>query len=152
MRPCVCDRFVPGEPWVLGRDCRVCYLYHNDPRYKALWSGPVQPVGDAFFLIASVFRIHETKGCACKSMRLKMNRWGVHGCRENKDVVLNHLQQEAYKRNLPLVRWHIWRVVELAIFSAWLAPKTITSLAKRLDKQDNKSKESLRIGGAHGIH
>lgn len=131
MRPCVCDRFVPGEPWVLGRDCRLCYLYHNDPRYKALWCGDSPPpVGDAFFLMASLFNIHETKGCPCKSMRLKMNRWGVNGCRDQKNVILNHLQQEAYKRNLPLVRWQLWAAVELAIFTAWLAPKTTASLAK----------------------
>jgi hypothetical protein len=35
-RPCECDR-QQGGPWVKGRDCRPCWLYHNDPRYKKLW-------------------------------------------------------------------------------------------------------------------
>lgn len=32
-RPCLCDK---------TERCRLCWLYHNDPRYHALWSG--QPV------------------------------------------------------------------------------------------------------------
>lgn len=31
-RPCSCDRLL---------DCRLCWLYHNDPRYTKLWNdGP----------------------------------------------------------------------------------------------------------------
>jgi hypothetical protein len=29
MRPCTCDR----------DGCRLCWLYHNDERYRLLWSG-----------------------------------------------------------------------------------------------------------------
>lgn len=137
-RPCICDRYIPGEPWVLGRDCRVCYLYHNDKRYKALW-GPAQPpVGDALFLIAALFRIRETPGCPCKSMRLKMNRWGIKGCRENMPTILNHLQQESYKRDLPLVRWQLRAAVEVAIGVAWLARPLVTYFAKRLTTEPAK--------------
>jgi hypothetical protein len=32
-----CGRFVRGEPFVEGRDCRVCWLYANDPQARALW-------------------------------------------------------------------------------------------------------------------
>ncbi len=39
MRPCGCENYVPGEPFVVGRDCRVCWLYHNDERYRRLWDG-----------------------------------------------------------------------------------------------------------------
>lgn len=38
-RPCTCDRFTPGEPFQHGQ-CRLCWLYANDPRYTALWSEP----------------------------------------------------------------------------------------------------------------
>ena len=37
MRPCLCDNFVPGEPYQAGRDCRRCWLYHNDERYRVHW-------------------------------------------------------------------------------------------------------------------
>ncbi len=37
MRPCTCDKFIVGEPWVIHRDCRLCWLYHNDIGYKTLW-------------------------------------------------------------------------------------------------------------------
>ena len=37
IRPCNCDRQQGGE-WVIGRDCRLCWLYHNDARYAKLWN------------------------------------------------------------------------------------------------------------------
>jgi len=41
MRPCTCDRF--HAPYQQG-DCRLCFLYHHDPRYKTLWNGqPERP-------------------------------------------------------------------------------------------------------------
>jgi hypothetical protein len=39
-RPCSCDRFEPGRPYDPARDCRPCWLYGNDPRYRELWDGP----------------------------------------------------------------------------------------------------------------
>jgi hypothetical protein len=36
---CTCDNYVPGEPFVLGRDCRKCWLYHNDEGYRRLFDG-----------------------------------------------------------------------------------------------------------------
>ncbi len=35
-RPCICDRFVQGQPYTQDQ-CRLCYLYHHDPQYKVLW-------------------------------------------------------------------------------------------------------------------
>jgi FkbM family methyltransferase len=38
-RPCACDAFVgPSRPWGPG-NCHPCWLYHNDPAFRALWSG-----------------------------------------------------------------------------------------------------------------
>lgn len=36
MRPCQCENFRPGEPYDLSQ-CRLCWLYHNDPGYEELW-------------------------------------------------------------------------------------------------------------------
>lgn len=40
-RPCSCDTFTgPALKWDReGGNCRECYLYHRDPRYRALWGG-----------------------------------------------------------------------------------------------------------------
>lgn len=38
-RPCRCDRVRRGEPFDETRDCRPCWLFHHDRRYKALFSG-----------------------------------------------------------------------------------------------------------------
>ena len=49
--------------------------------------------------------IHAKKGggCKCKDMEVKMNRWGSD-CRQHMDAIVDHLQAEAKKRNLPFVR------------------------------------------------
>ena len=43
MRPCTCDRCEVGKPYVLERDCRLCWLYHNRPEYKQMWDSSTQP-------------------------------------------------------------------------------------------------------------
>jgi hypothetical protein len=46
MRPCTCDRFQKDQPYQLGQ-CRLCWLYHNDDRYRRLWDGlPLEPQGN----------------------------------------------------------------------------------------------------------
>ena len=39
--PCKHDppRFFPDEPFVVGRDCNVCYLAYNDPKYNLRYGG-----------------------------------------------------------------------------------------------------------------
>ncbi len=39
--PCgLCRRGAPyDKPWNSGSDCRFCYLYDTDPRYRELWGG-----------------------------------------------------------------------------------------------------------------
>lgn len=46
-RLCTCERYRPGESFVLHRDCRLCWLYHNDPRYRTLWGGEPLPVQES---------------------------------------------------------------------------------------------------------
>ena len=60
--------------------------------------------------------IHAKKGggCKCKEMEVKMNRWGAD-CRKHMDAIVDHLQAEAKKRNLPFVRKAGEMLVERAI-------------------------------------
>ncbi len=49
--------------------------------------------------------IHAKKGggCKCRDWEIKMNRWGSD-CWQHMDAIVDHLQAEAKKRNLPFVR------------------------------------------------
>lgn len=38
-RPCVCDRFVAGQPYVQGRDCPKCWLFAHRPAVRKAWGG-----------------------------------------------------------------------------------------------------------------
>lgn len=37
-RPCECERVVKGSKYEASQ-CRVCWLYWHDPRYRSLWGG-----------------------------------------------------------------------------------------------------------------
>jgi hypothetical protein len=41
MRKCTCDKCEIGSPFSSGQ-CRLCWLYHNDPRYQKLWGGTLE--------------------------------------------------------------------------------------------------------------
>lgn len=42
MRPCTCERYFPGQPWVQGRDCHLCWKHAHDPIYRQAWSGDAE--------------------------------------------------------------------------------------------------------------
>lgn len=67
-RPCDHD----GGPEIPG--CRVCWLYHHDPAYRALWDG-TPPPAPAPRSLPCVYlgEILDRLGCACPG------RW-VRGC------------------------------------------------------------------------
>jgi hypothetical protein len=37
------------------------------------------------------------KGCGCKDMQKKMDRWGVEGCQKNFDFIVTHLMSQSDK-------------------------------------------------------
>lgn len=51
----------------------------------------LEPVGDALAALIPEWAVDDSKGCNCKSWKLKMNRWGVDGCRAREDVIVQHL-------------------------------------------------------------
>ena len=59
--------------------------------------------------------IKKGRGCSCQAFARKMNLWGVDGCEERMDEIIEHLRGQATKRGLPfiervarlLVRWAI---------------------------------------------
>lgn|GEM_PF-3135835 len=38
-RPCQCDRFSPGRPYVYSRDCAKCWMFAHRPEVRAAWGG-----------------------------------------------------------------------------------------------------------------
>jgi hypothetical protein len=40
--PCTCDRY--HSRFYTTDQCRLCWLYHHDPAYRALWDGYTPPV------------------------------------------------------------------------------------------------------------
>ncbi len=58
MRPCVCDRAA----------CRLCWLFFNDARYHALWSGvplPPPPAVRRSLPCLHLGTLLERKACLC---------------------------------------------------------------------------------------
>jgi len=45
-------------------------------------------------------RFLERPGCSCKNWAKKMNIWGVDGCVNNKQLIINHLVSESNRRVL----------------------------------------------------
>lgn len=56
-----------------------------------------------------------SKKCSCGSMSRKMNRWGVKGCEENHDRIVNHLVEQAKK-----IGWVFGDAIPKAIAGHWL--------------------------------
>jgi hypothetical protein len=100
-------------------DCRLCYLYENNERYRALWSDKWPMVGCALKELVDWFGIKEKKGCGCKEMMSQMNAWGVDGCRERMPVIVAHLREKSLERGfVPLPDIAFRGLVELAIANA----------------------------------
>ena len=61
-RPCQVEHaYDPGRPWAPG-NCRLCYLYHHDPRYRRLWTKPKQRPRRTSFAAARCAWIGEDTG------------------------------------------------------------------------------------------
>ena len=53
--------------------------------------------GDAMADIIRDFGISEKQGCSCRSLRQKMNAWGVDGCEQQRDWIVSQLEANAAK-------------------------------------------------------
>jgi hypothetical protein len=62
------------------------------------------------------FGVKENAKCNCKDRVRQMNRWGPDGCRKNLDLICSWLQEEAWKRGIPMT-YIILRPIVLAAIS-----------------------------------
>src|SRR4051794_32396102 len=69
MRPCTCEQ--PG--------CRLCWLYHHDADYRALWSAPTAAITPSARLAPCIHLgvVVDRLGCPC--LRKWVRRCAVHG-------------------------------------------------------------------------
>lgn len=107
-RPCTCDRQTTGEPYVKGRDCLLCWQYHNDPRYKRLWSLPAiepQGVGTELKAILAWFGQEARASCKCQARAAVMDREGVEWCEANQAIIVGWLMEAWASEGLTLAEF-----------------------------------------------
>lgn len=63
----------------------------------------------------SAMGIKSTPNCSCRRHALEMNQKGPDWCEENLGTILNWLEEESKKRNLPFVRTVAKMIVQRAI-------------------------------------
>jgi hypothetical protein len=54
-------------------------------------------------------------GCGCAEMQNKMNAWGVEGCREHQDEILDFLEAKAKAQGIPFARLASKLALEVAL-------------------------------------
>jgi|TARA_R100000479_G_scaffold148827_1_gene84370 hypothetical protein len=63
--------------------------------------------GSALESIIPKWAAQFAKGCGCRDMRIKMDRWGTTGCLHREDTIVAHLMQQPEKvvaifKNIPM--------------------------------------------------
>lgn len=120
-RPCGCNRYQPGHPYVEGRDCRLCWKYHQNMRFhkahggKGQWLGgtivegdfpqaspsptpPQEGPGTELKSLLSQLGLVAGKGCACNSKAAQMNEWGAEGCKARRGEIVGWLEEQRRKQ------------------------------------------------------
>lgn len=62
--------------------------------------------------------ITSTPTCSCNARAMEMNRQGVQWCKDNEELILGWLKEEAEKRNLPFVKFGARMLLRRAIRNA----------------------------------
>jgi hypothetical protein len=78
-RPCRCDRLPPpGQPYTTDY-CRLCWLFHHDAAYRALWGGssPAVPSRPRSLPCIHLGEVIDRLGCPCPGRWLR--RCGLYG-------------------------------------------------------------------------
>lgn len=119
--PCTCKRFIPGQPWIKGRDCRRCWLYAHDAKYTRQWNErhgitsenpstvvislrgqpkplPAGPGTELKKLLLSL-GIASDDTCWCNKRAALMNEWGIAECRERRSEIASWLREKAEERS-----------------------------------------------------
>lgn len=75
-------------------------------------------VGSELKTILRYMNIKSTPNCSCNKKAKIMNIKGIEWCKENKNLIVDWLQEEAEKRKLPFIRYGAKKILDLAIYRA----------------------------------
>lgn len=53
-----------------------------------------EPVGTMMASIIPKWALSFKGGCSCRDWELKMNRWGISGCEEHRQEIIDHLSNQ----------------------------------------------------------
>lgn len=75
-------------------------------------------VGTELKKLLSYINITSSPNCSCTSRARAMNEKGIHWCKNNKEIIIGWLEEEAKKRKLPFIRYAASKILDLAIYRA----------------------------------
>ena len=90
------------------RSCRCGYSSFKSEKKSLLNPYRGSPGTELKSLIPSYFA---SGSCGCDDYAAKMDRWGVEGCRERQEEIINHLVDQAKKTKLGSISETIDRIV-----------------------------------------
>ena len=89
---------------------------------------PTSGPGTELHKLLMAFGIRPRKGCGCEDYARQMDVWGVEGCRQRREEILDRLVQEAEKRALlgwlPFKRQVASRILDMALRRAEAAEQS----------------------------
>ena len=74
-----------------------------------------QGVGTELKSFLATFGIKGTPNCKCTARAIEMNFRGLDWCKENRELIVDWLEEEAKSRKLPFVRFAGRKAVDIAI-------------------------------------
>lgn len=72
-------------------------------------------VGTELSNILHKIGINWTSKCKCSDRSTQMNEQGLEWCKDNKDIIIGWMKEEAKKRNLPFSKFLAKKLLNLAI-------------------------------------
>lgn len=75
-------------------------------------------VGSELKKLLSYININSSPNCACNARASTMDEKGIQWCKDNKDTIIDWLEEEAKKRRLPFIRYGAKKILDLAIYRA----------------------------------
>jgi hypothetical protein len=92
------------------------YLTTRVEPQKALDIG--QGVGTELKNLLKLIGITSTPNCSCNAKAKLMNEKGIQWCKDNVEMIIGWLKEEADKRNLPFFSYGAKKLIKLAIYRA----------------------------------
>lgn len=131
---CFCPRCDPRRlrPIRCGvnRECLVVEPPPNpaEPQRFDPSVAPIRGPGTELHKLLQAMGVRPTRGCGCEEFARQMDAWGVEGCRQRREEILDRLVHEAEKRTflgwLPFKRQMASRILDLALRRAEAADQS----------------------------